>query len=431
MPLKNRVVNRRRFLVTAAKASAVLAAPLVVPGRVLGKDGAVAPSERITLGAIGTGGRGEYVLKFMLDLPDVQCLAVCDVRAERRQAIKKLVDAKYGNKDGAKGCATYRDLREVLGRSDIDAVLIATGDRWHAIAAILAAKAGKDIYCEKPCAMTMALDGAVADVVRRYGRIFQAGTQRRNVGNFVAAVDMARSGKLGKLQAVHASIYTLAEKHNWLPAEPEPAKEVVDWDLWLGPAPWRPYNHRYLPGGWSGYFDFDAGAGLLGWGSHTVDLCQWAAGADGTTPIEFEAQGNSVVNARYANGVKLVMRNSDWIGLGSCPVRFEGTDGWVETADSGKMVVYPNSLRTAEMVCNERGISPKHHVREFFNCVRTRAVPAANADIMRKSHVACHAAYIAWAVGRKVKFDPVKEEFIGDDEANRMRSRAIREPWRI
>jgi predicted dehydrogenase len=419
-------LSRRRFLAKAAGAGTMLAAPWFIPGRALGKSGSLPPSERITLGGIGIRNRGTYVLGFMLDVPGVQFLSVCDVRADRREAVKALVDKRYGNRD----CTTYRDLRELLGRSDIDAVLIATGDRWHAAAASLAAKAGKDIYCEKPCSMSIRQAADLAETVRRYGRIFQVGTQRRNVGNFQCAVELARGGKLGKLQSVEASIYALAENHNWLPAEPEPPRDVIDWDLWLGPAPWRPYNHRYLDA-WSGKDDFDAGAGLLNWGAHTVDLCQWAAGADGTTPIEFEPAGLNVVRARYANGVKLVMRNTDWIGLGSCPVRFEGSEGWVETADSGKMVVYPNSLRTAQMVFNEYGISPIRHVHEFFECVRTRATPAANADIARTSHIACHCGYIAWKLGRKVKFDPAKEEFPGDDEANRLRSRAMRAPWRV
>jgi len=419
-------LSRRRFLAKAAGAGTMLAAPWFIPGRALGKSGSLPPSERITLGGIGIRNRGTYVLGFMLDVPGVQFLSVCDVRADRREAVKALVDKRYGNRD----CTTYRDLRELLGRSDIDAVLIATGDRWHAAAASLAAKAGKDIYCEKPCSMSIRQAADLAETVRRYGRIFQVGTQRRNVGNFQCAVELARGGKLGKLQSVEASIYALAENHNWLPAEPEPPRDVIDWDLWLGPAPWRPYNHRYLDA-WSGKDDFDAGAGLLNWGAHTVDLCQWAAGADGTTPIEFEPAGLNVVRARFANGVKLVMRNTDWIGLGSCPVRFEGSEGWVETADSGKMVVYPNSLRTAQMVFNEYGISPIRHVHEFFECVRTRATPAANADIARTSHIACHCGYIAWKLGRKVKFDPAKEEFPGDDEANRLRSRAMRAPWRV
>jgi len=439
MPQKGFVCSRRRFLKTVAGAGLAGATPWFIPAHALGKSGAIAPSERITLGGIGIRHRGEYVLRYMLDQPDVQFLAVCDVRADRRQAVKTLVDAKYGNHD----CDTYRDFRELLERPDIDAVLIATGDRWHAIASIYAAKAGKDIYCEKPCAMTIELAGALDDAIRRYGRVFQAGTQRRNIANFVHAVHLARSGKLGKLHTLHASIYVLQERHDWLPAEPEPPKDELDWDLWLGPAPWRPYNRQYVDGGWRGHFDFDSGARLLDWGAHTVDLCQWANQADDTTLIEFEPAGENRIVGRYANGVKLILRNTGWLGLGTCPVRFEGDEGWIETGDSGRIVVEPPSLQLAQIRPLDSGsadevervwgpgISPRCHVRDFLDCVKSRALPASNARATRKTHVACHAAYIAWLLKRKVSFDPLKEEFIGDDEANLMRSRALREPWHI
>jgi hypothetical protein len=431
-------VTRRRFLTTAAKLSAVLVAPAFVPGDVLGKNGAIAPSERIALAGIGIRHRGGYDLGIMMDEPIVQFVAIADVRKDRREDVKALAEKKYGP-----GVAMYRDFREMLPRDDIDAVLIATGDRWHAIASIMAAKAGKDVYSEKPCAITIALARNLADVMRRYGRVFQAGTQRRNVANFRWAVDLARSGKLGKLRTLHASIYKLSETHDWLPAEPEPLRDEIDWDLWLGPAPWRPYNRQYVEGGWRGHFDFDSGAKLLDWGAHTVDLCQWANQADDTTPVEFEPAGNDVIVGRYANGVKLVLREAGWMGLGTCPVRFEGDEGWVETGDSGNIAVYPESLRAERSVfdgvsfeddmartCGP-GISPKYHVRDFFNCMKLRTMPVANADVARKTHIACHVAYLAWLLGRKVSFDPAKEEFVGDDEANRMRSRPLRAPWRI
>jgi len=373
----------------------------------------------------------------MMKEPVVQFVAVADVRKDRREAVKELAEAKYGP-----GVAMYRDFREMLPRRDIDAVLIATGDRWHSVASIMAAKAGKDVYSEKPCAITIALARDLAEAMRCQGRIFQAGTQRRNVRNFRWAVELARSGKLGALRSVHASISQVRDSRDWLPAEPEPPKDVIDWDLWLGPAPWRPYNHRYVDGAWRGCFDFDSGGGLLDWGAHTVDLCQWANDADGATPVEFEAVDGSLLLGRYANGVKLVMRQGGWIGLGSCPVRFEGDEGWVETGDSGQIAVHPDSLRTKQVFTGfdnddehsriyGPGQCPKYHVRDFLNCVKSRAQPATNADIARKSHIACHAAYISWALKRKVKFDPVQEEFIGDDEANRMRSRGMRAPWHV
>lgn len=420
------IVTRRRFLTTAAKLGAVLAAPAFVPGSVLGKNGAVAASERITLAGIGIRNRGGYVLGFMMNEPIMQFVAIADVRKDRREEVRALTEKQYGP-----GVAMYRDFREMLPRDDIDAVLIATGDRWHTTASILAAKAGKDVYSEKPCAITIDQCRVLAEAMRREGCVFQAGTQRRNVGNFRWAVDLARSGKLGKLHTLHASIYQLGETHDWLPAEPEPSKDEIDWDLWLGPAPWRPYNRQYVDGQWRGHFDLDSGARLLDWGAHTVDLCQWANAADDTSPVEFEPAGNNVIVGRYANGVKLILREAGWMGLGTCPVRFEGEDGWVETGDSGQIVVYPESLRTEQTVFNEPGISPKYHVRDFFDCVKTRDMPATNADVARKSHIACHTAYLSWLLNRKVNFDPAKEEFIGDDEANRMRSRAVREPWQV
>ena len=415
-------LTRRQVLKTAA---AALVLPTVIPASVLGKGGAVAPSERITLAGLGIGRRGQRVLGDFLDQPDVHFVAVCDVRAERRQAIKKMADDRNGNKD----CATYRDMHELLARDDIDAVLIATGDRWHTTASVLAARAGKDIYCEKPCSMTIAESRALADTVRRAGIVYQAGTQRRNVGNFVFAVNLAHRGKLGKLHTVHANTLNPPTTHDWLPAEPEPPRDVVDWNRWLGPCPWRPYNSRYVSGGWRGFFDFHGG-GILEWGSHTVDLCQWAAQADDTAPVEYEPRGRGLV-ARYADGVKLVMRDDGWLGLGTCSVRFEGDEGWVEAGDSGRLKLYPESLRSATPIVAERGTSPRRHVRQFLDCVKSRALPAAYAPVAAQSHIACHAAYIAWQLGRKLSFDPQEEEFLGDEEANRMRTRAMREPWRV
>ena len=406
------------------------AAPVIIPAGALGRNGAVAPSERITLGAIGIGARGRYVLGCMMEEPDVQFVAVADAQASRREQVKAMADKKYGNRD----CVMYRDMFDVLARKDIDAVLIATGDRWHALASILAAKAGKDVYSEKPCGITIGDCQDLADTINRYGTVFQAGTQRRSIGNFQFATHLARSGKLGRIHTVHASIYKLGVDYSWLPAEPEPPRDVCDWDRWLGPAPWRPYNKRYVQGRWRGYFGLDAGAKLLDWGAHTVDLCQWALDADTTMPVTYEADGGTVY-AQYANGVKLVMREGGfrnegkWLGLGTCPVRFEGDQGWVETGDSGKIVCHPKSLYGERRSFAVRGTHPAQHTRNFFDCMKSRKPTACNADVMRHSHIACHAAATAWQLGRKVTFDPVREAFVNDDEANRMRTRARREPW--
>lgn len=376
------------------------------------------------MGILGCGGRGTYDLGIFLQQPEVQFVAVCDVRSERRDAGKKVVDDRYGNTD----CNTYRDMFEMFERKDIDALLIATGDRWHTLASILAAKAGKDVYCEKPCSMTIGESLALADGIRHYGRIYQAGTQRRNIGNFMHAVHLAHSGRLGKLHTVHANTLAPATNHDWLPGEPEPDRDTVDWERWLGPTPWRPYNAAYVAGRWRGYFDFHGG-GILEWGAHTIDLCQWACQMDKTTPVNFEPQGSTVV-ARYANGIKLVMRDTGWLGMGTCSVRFEGDEGWIETGDSGNMLLGPSSLKSEFREFTDAGTDPTTHIREFLRCVKSRGIPAANADVASQTHIAAHAAYIASQLGRSVQFDPVTEAFVNDDEANRMRTRTYRAPWR-
>ena len=301
---------------------------MLVPGRVLGLNGAVAASERITLAGLGIGGRGGYVLGCMMDEPVVQFVAIADPQKSRREGVKAKAEAKYGP-----GVAEYRDFREMLPREDIDAVLIATGDRWHTLASIYTAKAGKDIYCEKPCSMTIAESQALAETMRRYGRIYQAGTQRRSVANFLFAADLCHSGRLGKLTAVHANTLDPGTSHDWLPAEPEPSLDECDWNLWLGPTPWRPFNSQYVRGGWRGFFDFHGG-GILEWGAHTVDLCSWAGVNDQTMPTLYEPTPNGCI-ATYDNGLKLVMRVEGWMGLGTCSVRYEGEEGWVETGDIG------------------------------------------------------------------------------------------------
>jgi len=419
--------SRRQLLRTALAAGTTVAAPWVVPASALGRGGIVAPSQRVILGGLGIGGRGSYVLGCFLNEPDVQVVAVCDVRADRRQRTKQQVDSKYGNDK----CAVYRDFRELLDRPDIDAVLITTGSNWHALLSIYSAKAGKDVYCEKPCTKTIAESLALAETFRRTGRIFQGGMQRRNLPHFEFAVQLARQGKLGKLQAVHAHPGGLGTgTSGWAPPEPEPPKEQVDWDLYLGPAAWRPFNRGLLNSG------FEKGGGMVGggvleWGSHCVDLCQWANSADDTAPVEYHPVENDQATAFYANGVKLVMRNEGWLPLGSCPVRFEGDSGWVETGDSGKLALSSPALLAGRKVEEIPGYPATFHVRDFLNCVKSRRQPRANADVACQSHIACHAANIAIFLGRTLRYDPQKNEFLGDDEANRLRGEAIRDPWRV
>ena len=422
-----RQVSRRRFLKRAASGTGgLLAAPYVITSSALGGQGRLSANERIVMGVIGVGGRGRYDMRAFMANKDVQVVAVCDVQGGRRAAGKAEVDRKYGNRD----CKTYIDLRRMLARSDIDAVLIATGDNNHTMASIEAARAGKDVYCEKPMSVTITESRAVAETMRRLARIYQCGTQRRNVGNFVFAVNLARSGKLGKLREVHAEKYGAKSGVHFtvLPTQRQPAREAMDWSGWLGPALWRPYNAKYHSRGfWSSHGDFSGGS-ITEWGSHTVDLCQWANRADATAPVEYEVISKTGdVAARYANGVKLVIRKG--LRFGSCPVRFEGEEGWIETGDSGQMAVHPASLMAERRF--HGGYPADDHVREFLNCVKTRQQPRSNADVAHQSITACHVANVCVRLGRPVRWDPAGEKFIGDEQANRLSSRAFRPPWRL
>ncbi len=426
--------TRREFILESAKTAAAASLAATWTSHAAAQDAKVAPSDKISLGVIGIGPRCTYDLKAMLQFKDVQCVAIADVQSKRRDAGKALVDGHYGNAD----CVLYRDFRELLDRDDIDAVIVATGDRWHGAASMLAAEAGKDVYSEKPCGITIETCQNLADTVRRTNRVFQAGTQRRSVPNFQKAIELAHSGKLGKLHTMHASVYVPVLDNTWLPAEPLPSRDMVDWNLWLGPAAWRPFNQKYCDGQWRGQWDFDSGARLLDWGAHTVDLCQWANGADDTMPIEYEPSDKNIV-CRYANGVKLVIdflsepfgdRSPHYITrLGTCPVRFIGEDGWVETGDSGEIVVNPDSLQKElpDPSKRVRGLDVSAHSRDFFDCMRSRKATAANADVMRRSHIACHAAAIAWILKRKLRIDPSTEQFIDDADANLLRSRPSRD----
>lgn len=430
--------TRRQFLRRSLAATAVLSAPAIIPARALRAEGAAAPSERITLGVIGIGPRCTYDIQPILGMQDVQCVMIADVQASRREAGKALVDKYYGNQD----CRTVRDFRELLDRKDIDAVLIATGDRWHAPASMMAAEAGKDVYSEKPCGLTIELCQQLDDTFRRTGRIFQAGTQRRSVPNFQQAVQLAHSGKLGKVHTLHASVYVPSIRTQWLPGQPTPDPNVVDWNLWLGPAPWRQYNAGYVAGDWRGYWDFDSGARLLDWGAHTLDLCQWANQADKTMPVKYEPAEDRIT-CHYANGVKIVVdflkepfgnRDPKYITrLGTCPVRFVGDEGWVETGDSGEIVIHPESLakELPQGRKRVRGLDVSAHARNFFDSIKTRRPTVCNSSVMRHSHVACHAAALSWILGRTLEFDPATESFVNDDEANRLRRRPARDPWSV
>ncbi|QDU93861.1 Gfo/Idh/MocA family protein [Lignipirellula cremea] len=425
--------SRRDFLSTTAAATAAMAVPYFASPRVQAAEQQVAASDRITLGVIGIGPRCTYDMKSILQLKDVQCVAIAEVQQSRRAAGKDLVDTAYGNRD----CKLYSDFRQMLDRDDIDAVLVATGDRWHAAASILAAEAGKDVYSEKPCGITIGDCQNISRTFEQTERIFQAGTQRRSVPNFQKVVELAQTGRLGKLQTLHATVYIPSLQNEWLPGEPTPAKQDCDWNMWLGPAPWRPYNKKYVSGGWRGQADFDSGARLLDWGAHTVDLCQWANQADDTMPLVYEPTDQNII-CTYQNGVKLLIdflpdpfgnRGPRWITrLGTCPVRFVGEEGSVETGDEGEIVASSPALaKELEQTQRVRGLDVSAHARNFFDCVKSRQQAVCNPTVMRRSHIACHAAALSWILQRKLTIDPQTETFVNDDEANRLRYRAARD----
>ena len=432
-------LTRRQFLTRGAMAASAAALPCLIPTSALGRGGAVPPSERIVMGGIGIGGRGSYDLGYMLGEPDVQWVAVCDPLKARRDAAKSTVDRKNGNKD----CVAYGDMRQLLAeRKDVDAVLIATGDRWHALASVLAMRAGKDVFCEKPACLTMAQGQMVVETAKRYARVYQTGAQRLSEPHHVFAIEMARTGRLGPVHTAYADCrWRDGLRHDLLPAEPEPPKEELDWDVFLGPAPWRPYNSGYLNSGWYHFYDFATDVAM--WGAHSI--AQALAGLDmtnvSTIELEYTAPGATMVT-KLSSGVKLVLYRgsggSVWEPCqywhGACGERFDGPEGWMSAADgySKTDVSSPELLRDYTKVLADyvsRTNRPLNHVRNFFNCIRSRQPTVANPEVMYRSMSICLAADISGQLQRSLKFDLVKSEFVGDPEANRMRSRAMRVPF--
>ena len=426
-------VSRRSFL---GGAGGALALPWLVPASALGRDGTVAPSNRITVAGIGLGGRGCGVMRgWVLPEKDVQFVAICDVWKPRRDNVKKIVDEHYGNHDGK----TYIDMRELLARPDIDAIHTATGDRWHAPMSVLAMRAGKDVYCEKPSAMTVREGQAVVATARKYARVYQAGLQRLSEPNFIVCNELVRLGRLGEVKKVYAHLYfgtPLYLQRTWLPAQPEPPKDVVDWDKWLGPCAWRPYNAEYLSR-WPHFYDF--GTSIIGdWCSHTYAQCHDALGMETTSPVYYPCMHMAEPNGmalRFANGQEMIAEQRGW--RGTCGVRYVGSEGWVSCADGYTRpdVSRPSLLADYNKIlsdyCLRTGYSTENHMRQFFNSVKTRQKTVANPVLMHRSMTSTHCANIAQWLGRDMRWDPVKEQFIDDPEANRMLARTPRPGWEI
>ena len=415
--MKIQQLNRREFMALGVAAACLL------PTRRTAAQAAVPPSRTVTMAIIGYGARGRQMLPVFLGQPGVRFLAVCDAIGERRAAAKQAVDAYNGNKD----CAAYSDFRELLARPDIDALYIATGDRWHARLSIAAMRAGKDVYCEKPIALSIAEGEAVMRASELYQRIYQGGVQRRNVGNFVTAMKLASSGRLGRVHTVHAGMAGMgrSRSNTYLPEQPLPAKDVVDWDMWLGAAPMRPFNEKYLTHFWHTQYDFHGD--LTEWGSHTIDLCQLALGRELTAPTRYVPVSDKEVHAFYPDGVKMVLRQPGF--RDSCAIRLEGDEGWVETDDSGSVYVSDPLLLEGHSIRHESWSRPVAHPAEFISCVRSRLRASAPADALHFSHVACHAATVAYHLNRELTFDLASCTFPGDAEASKRLVRSNRAPW--
>ena len=400
MAHKNSTFSRRRFLATAAQAGAALAAPLFIPGAALGKDGSGGRQRADHLGRHRHRRPRQHELSCFFEEPVVQFVAIADIRKDHREPVKQ----RWPRRNTAPGVATYRDFREMLPRQDIDAVLIATGDRWHTMASICAAKAGKDIYCEKPCSMSIAESQALADTMRRYGHIYQAGTQRRSIANFLFAADLCHSGKLGKLTAVHANTLHPGTGHDWLPGQPLPPKDEVDWDLWLGPTPWRPYNKAYIDGGWRNHCDFHGG-GILEWGAHTVDLCNWAGTNDERLPVLYEPTGiNATIpvyverneRRRLRRHLRRRLEARDAVHRLDGPRHVHAPATRARTAGSKRATAAgwsspPASSAAEQKQFTEAGTSAVSHVKNFLESVKTRKPAHSNAEVVatQPHHLPC------------------------------------------
>jgi len=430
--------DRRRFLKhTATLAAGAVALPAIVPASARGADGATAPSERIAMGFIGVGGRGGALLNNFLGQKDAQVRAVCDVKKPMQERAKKMVNGRYRTE----GCAAYGDLRKVLARDDIDAVVVATTDHWHVLAALMAVRAGKDVYVEKPLGLSVAQGQALRDAVNRYGAVLQFGTQERSSRHTRFACEMVRSGRIGRVRKITvASRYSRASAN--YPAMPVP--DWLDYEMWLGPAPWAPYTaNRVINNHWFHISDYALGF-IAGCGIHTIDMAQWGNGTELTGPLTVEGGGEFPddglcncatgwdMDLQFANGVTMNFTDGKRNKLG---VLFEGDEGWVfvkETHLGGRVDANPESMLHKPIGANEVHLRfSDHHQRNFLECVRSRGKPVAPIEIAVRSDTLVHISDIAMRLGRKLHWDSDAEHFVNDAEANRMLSRPARDPWHI
>ncbi len=430
MQFKNKI-NRREFIKGISGAAALgIGLPVVLTSV---SRGGLAPSEQITLGFIGVGRQGTGLMYSFLNEPGCRIRAVCDVDEQKLQHAKSIVDEQ----DSSAGCASYKDFRELLAKKDIDAVVIATPDHWHPIIAIEACKAGKDVYCEKPLAMSVVEARAMVNAARKYGRVFQTGSHQRSDYKFHQACELVRNGYIGQLKNVRISInvasfplYPLACD---LPAEAVP--QNLNWDMWLGPAPWRPYNSRIAPPighqEWAHWRDYDdyAGGLMTDWGAHHFDIAQWGIGADNSGPAEIypEDSKNKILTYRYSNGVTVV--KDDDMQFKS--ILFIGTEGEIEVCRQF-IKAKPLSLLREHIGAEKIHLyKSTNHYANWLECIRSRQKPICDVEIGCRSVTVCLLGIIANKLGRPLKWDAASEHFAGDAEADRLLRKPIRSPWSL
>jgi predicted dehydrogenase len=448
-------VKRRDFLRRGV--AAAIAAPTIIPAHVLGREGATPPSEQITVASLGMG----FAWEMGAHNPNTRLLAVCDVQKGRRDAAKEAVDKQAGNRD----CKAYNDFRDVIARDDIDAVYIASPDHWHALMTIAAARAGKHIYCQKPLTHTVGEGQAVIEAVRRHGVVLQHGTQHRSEWAFSSARELIKGGYIGKLHTVRLGTPSGTQ----LPPQPvQPVPEGFDYDLWLGPARWAPFTSRRCFGMHSWYFISDYCVGYIaGWGVHHLDSGQHGMGADNTGPTMVRAKAifpteglydtpiHYRVDYEYANGVKMICTDvpgdtwsqgarinparvreihGDAYGKHEFGVKFEGTEGSIFAWRGARLDTEPAEIRQLVEHDAPRGGAPNttmDHFQNWIDCIRSRKEPNAPVEVGHRSTTLCNIGTIAMQLGRDLRWDPVKEIFPDDAEANRLLSTPYRAPWHI
>jgi len=431
-------MNRRQFIKRAAgTAIGAIGFPYIVPSAVLSGSNRIVPSEKITIGCIGVGGMGVGNMQDFLEQPDARVVAVCDVDKNHLLNAKKIVDERYINKD----CATYHDFRELIARDDIDAISLATPDHWHAIPAITAAKAGKDIYGEKPLSHSLLEGRAMCDAVKRYNRIWQTGSWQRSENNFRFACELVLNGRLGK---VHHADVGLPSGYSY---GGDKGKEDIinppahlDYDFWLGPAPYEPYIPAKVHWNWRWNLEYGGGQ-LTDWIGHHCDIAHWGLGLDYTGPVEIEGVGeypttglwNSAskykVETKYANGITMTIAGGyPDIRMG---VKWHGENGWVWVSRGG-IDANPKSLLRERFSPDEiHLLHSKGHRRNFLDCIKTREITLTPCEIAQRSATPAHLGQIAMLLGRKIRFNPDTEEIIGDSTAARMLGNSMRAPWHL